>query len=346
MRLRLPIPLLAAAALALGACGSSDPEPTAATTTPAAERGTFPATVEHRYGTTTVPRRPQRIVSVGYTEQDTLLALGEVPVATTEWYGEQPYAVWPWARDELGDARPEVLSLGDGFQLEKIAALRPDLIVGTNAGMKRSDYEKLSRIAPTVAAPKGSSDVFSPWDQQTVTIATALGRPAAGRAIVARIRAAFAAARRAHPEFAGRTVTFTQNAFYDGLIYTYPEGLNTEFLTDLGFRIAPAITRLREKAGEQVTLSPERVDLLEADALLFATEKPSDVAALDRVPTFRALDGVRENRAVFTDGTLAGAIYFTSPLSLPYVLERLVPQLERALQGRAPHRVVTAGGSR
>ena len=41
-----------------------------------------------------------------------------------------------------------------------------------------------------------------------------------------------------------------------------------------------------------------------------------------------------------TDGTLAGAMYFISPLSLPYVLERLVPQLEAAVAGKAPQRVV------
>jgi hypothetical protein len=33
--------------------------------------------------------------------------------------------------------------------------------------------------------------------------------------------------------------------------------------------------------------------------------------------------------------------YFTSPLSLPYVLERLTPQLEAAVAGKAPKRVVT-----
>ena len=43
--------------------------------------------------------------------------------------------MWPWAQDELGDAKPTVLSNADGFQFEKIAALRPDLIIGTNAGM-------------------------------------------------------------------------------------------------------------------------------------------------------------------------------------------------------------------
>ena len=32
---------------------------------------------------------------MGLTEQDIVLALGQVPIATTEWYGDQPSAVWP-----------------------------------------------------------------------------------------------------------------------------------------------------------------------------------------------------------------------------------------------------------
>ena len=58
------------------------------------------------------------------------------------------------------------------------------------------------------------------------------------------------------------------------------------------------------------------------------------------VPTFDNLRAVSENRSVYTDGVLAGALYFISPLSLPYVLETLTPQLEAAVAGRAPQKVL------
>jgi iron complex transport system substrate-binding protein len=328
-------------ALALAGCGS-DAEP--ATDTPAAGDGGFPAKVEHKFGTTTVPSKPERIVVVGLTEQDTVLALGYKPIATTEWYGDQPHAVWPWAREALGDAKPTVLSAADGFQFERIATLRPDLIIGVNSGMKRADYDKLSRLAPTVPAGKGSTEYFSPWDQQVELIAAALGKPEEGRALVRRIKDDYAEAAAAHPEFAGKTVTFSQNGFYDGLIYVYPDGLNTDFLTMLGFTINPKLTPLTERTGEQVAVSAERMGVLDADVIVFATEQPSDITALKKVPTFDRLPAVADNRAVYTDGTLAGAIYFISPLSLPYVLERLVPQLEAAVAGEAPQRVVETAG--
>src|SRR5689334_18891521 len=105
-------PLLASSCSADETSSEGGPEPAAV---PGAA---FPVTVPHKYGETTVTEEPQRVVSVGVTEQDVLLQLGVVPVAVTEWYGEQPFATWPWARELLGDAEPEVLSTSDGFELE------------------------------------------------------------------------------------------------------------------------------------------------------------------------------------------------------------------------------------
>ena len=202
--------VVVAALLVLSGCGSDDESRGGDT---AARGGAFPVTDEHKFGATTVRSTPRRIAVVGLTEQDTVLALGSKPIATTEWYGKQPQAVWPWARAALGDAKPTVLSNADGFQFERIALLRPDLIIGTNVGMKRRDYEKLSAIAPTIAAAKGSTDWFSPWDQQTAIIAKALGKEAEGRALVRNIKARYAKAAAEHPEFKGKTITFSQNGF-------------------------------------------------------------------------------------------------------------------------------------
>ena len=288
-----------------------------------------------------MPKDPQRIVVVGLTEQDTVLALGKTPVGVTEWYGDQPSATWPWARELLGDAKPTVLKTTDGIEVERVAALRPDLTIGTNAGLEKQDYERLSKIAPTIAGPKGGTQYFSRWDQQVELIAAALGRPEIGRELVQDVKDRYAQVAKEHPELQGKTVTFSQNAFYDGLIYVYPEGLNTEFLTYLGMKINPEVTKLAGKRGEQVAISPERLDVLDADAIVFATEKSSDIAGLKKVPTFGKLDAVGENRAVYTDGTLAGAMYFMTPLSLRYVLDRLPEQLSAAVAGKAPQRVLT-----
>src|SRR5690606_23184754 len=90
-------------------CGDDDPASTAPTDAPSAVSTgvtpasdtvpadeAFPVTIEHKYGATTIDAEPKRVVSVGFGEHDGLLALGVVPIAVRDWYGDQPYATWPW----------------------------------------------------------------------------------------------------------------------------------------------------------------------------------------------------------------------------------------------------------
>jgi len=342
----LPTAVLLVLALFVSAgCGSDEDDNSSAaaprTTATTATKAAFPVTVEHRYGTTTVEKAPQRIVTVGSTEQDVVLALGQQPVGVTEWYGGQPDATWPWAHPLL-KTKPTVLKADDGIDIENVAKLRPDLILGTNSGMDKGMFKKLSALAPTIPGPKGGTLYFSPWDVQTQLIADAMGMHDAGVKAIADVEQTFADAAAAHPEFKGKTVTFSQNAFYDGKLYVYPEGLGTEFLDMLGFTINPKIKPLAEP-GSQAEISAERLDVIDADVLVFATEKPADVKNLLKIPTFKPLDAVKGHRAVFTDPILSGAMYFETPLSLKYVAQRLTPLLAEAAAGKAPWAMAKAG---
>lgn len=306
--------------------------------------GAFPVTAEHAFGSTEIPAAPERIVTVGLTEHDTVLALGLTPVGVTDWYGDQPYATWPWAQDELGDATPEVLTSADGIQLEKVAALDPDLIIGVNAGLTDDVYEELSQIAPTVAHPEGAEAYFSPWQDQTVLIGQALGMEDEARALVADIDQQFADAAAEHPEFAGTEVVFLQNAFYDGSAIAYQDGLSTEFLTDLGFTIPSEIDPFVQEAA-QAYIPLEQLSVLDvAEVLVWGTESDDDRTALESEPLYNDLQAVKDGKLVFTDGLTAGAIYFTSPLSLPYVLDALVPALASTLAGDGPATTSSAAG--
>ena len=335
--LSVAVPLLVGALLTTS-CSAGEPstasEPEATATS--ASTGTFPVTVPHKFGETTVPREPRRVVSVGLTEQDTLLQLGVVPVAVTEWYGERPFATWPWAEELLGDAKPEVLDTSDGFEFERIAALQPDLIVGTNAGLTQRDYDLLSKIAPTIASVAGSTRYFSSWQDQTLQLARGLGREADGQALVDDLEGRSAEIAAAHPEWQGLTATFSQGGPYDGQLYVYPAGLSTDFLSDLGFTMTTGLEDYAPEQGSQAEISAENVALIDADVLVFATEDAEMFDELQAFGTISTLPAVAENRAVYTDETLAGAIYFDTPLSRAYVLDRLTPMLELAASGESP----------
>src|SRR5262245_5356769 len=70
--------------------------------------GVLPVTVEHKFGTTTITQAPERVVAIGFTDQDPLLALGVVPMAVRYWYGDEADAIFPWADEFAGDEQPEV----------------------------------------------------------------------------------------------------------------------------------------------------------------------------------------------------------------------------------------------
>lgn len=294
----------------------------------------FPVEIEHRHGTTTVEEPPERVVAVGLTDQDSAIALGVVPVGTTEWFGGHPGAVWPWAQDELGDAEPPTV-VGDAaaINFEKIASLRPDLILGLYSSIKESDYQKLSQIAPTVAQPAGYVDYGIPWQEQTLTIGRALGRSAAAEALVAHVEQLFTDARKAHPEFEGKTAVVASP--YNGISIYTPQDPRGRFLDLLGFEFPTEIADLDE--GEFfVELSMEQAELIDRDAIVWIFDDiESNLQKLHDEPIYAALGLVTEAREVpvATEGPIGAATSFQTVLSIPALLDGVVPMLSAAVDG-------------
>lgn len=153
-------------------CGSGDPPPSGSTDT---DDDAFPRTVAHKYGETTLGAAPERLLTVGLSDHDFALALGIVPTAVTDWYGDYPYAVWPWAEGALGGGTPGVMPRNeDQLNFELIASLRPDLILGQYTGMTETDYRTLSDIAPTVAQSADFPDYGMPCEATMLAVGGAL----------------------------------------------------------------------------------------------------------------------------------------------------------------------------
>lgn len=240
--------------------------------------------IEHKYGSTEVRGLPERVVTVGFNDQDPALAMGIEPVAVRDWFGDQPNAVWPWAQDELGDADPAVLPMGE-LDFERVAALEPDLIVGVFSGMTEDEYGTLSEIAPTIAQPEGYVDFGVPWQEQTRVIGRALGREEQARELISEVEARFAEVREAHPEFEGATGAV---ALLDegGTYNAYgPEDLRGRFMSALGFELPSEISEL---AGDDffAQISEERLDLLNADVLVWIVNSQGAADALGENPIY------------------------------------------------------------
>ncbi|GLB65016.1 iron siderophore-binding protein [Dietzia sp. NCCP-2495] len=145
-----------ASALALSACSSSS-DSTEATSEEA-------YTVTHAMGDTVIDGTPERVVVLDSPHLDALVALGHTPVGITEsgaGTGAPPY---------LGDVDAEVVGLTSEPDIDAIAALAPDLIIGAKV-RHEAIYDELSGIAPTVYSENSGTD----WQEQARITAAALG---------------------------------------------------------------------------------------------------------------------------------------------------------------------------
>ena len=187
------------ASASLVACGGDDGGDAA----PVAGGGAgFPVTLTNTFGTTTIPKKPERIVTLGWNAQDVVYALGETPVGMPKvTYGPTAAGVTAWDADKFDPAKTELLDTSDKVPFEKIAALKPDVILAPYEGFDAATYKTLSDIAPTVAYP--GAPWQTTWQDQTLLVGEALGKKAEAEKLIAVIKDKSAQVASEHPEFKG-----------------------------------------------------------------------------------------------------------------------------------------------
>ncbi|MGA5303629.1 ABC transporter substrate-binding protein [Nucisporomicrobium flavum] len=304
------------AATTATACASD--EDTAAAPVASGSAAAFPVSIEHKFGSTTIEKQPERVVTVGWNDQDPVLALGVVPVSTREWFTEYP--TYPWVQSALGGKQLSTFSAELNF--EAIIKQQPDLILAIYETISKETYEKLSQIAPTVIQSSAYADEQTPWDVQTRTVGRALGKTAEAEALVAKVNAKIDEAKRANPQFAGRTLVVDFGP-EKGQHWLIPAKDPRRALFDaLGFTA--------QTESEEV--SEERLDLLDRDVLFVNGATKKDMAAS---PAFARLKVVKEDRTLYTSFStpLGGALAYSGPNALLYALDVLVPQLRNATDG-------------
>jgi len=327
--------------VAIGGCtNASLDEPAEGATGAAGESdagSAFPVTVTHRFGETTIPSQPQRIVALGQTDCDPLIALGITPVAIGSFADDWYDPVHPWNEAGFTDGRPQELNFFD-IEFEKIAALSPDLITMVSGGISKKDYETLSKIAPVVGPPVGYTDSAVPYGPHTILIGQAVGLEDEATAVVEETDAAYAAARDAHPDWAD--LTAVQAESYTGAYYVLGKNApRTDFLTALGFTLSP---ELDEITGDtySMEISAEQLDLVgDLDLVLWNTD-PGAIPDVQKNPVVQRLDAVKNGHSIWMtydkSDQFMWSMDWNTVLSGPYALGLGVPLIESALAGESP----------
>ncbi|TCC17392.1 ABC transporter substrate-binding protein [Kribbella speibonae] len=263
MRLPRITALLAVAALALSACGSSGSDDSGDSAEAGAASAGYPRTIEHAMGKTEIKAKPKRVVALDTSYVDATLILDTPVVGYTDYRtinGKLP--------DYLGEDRTtygaEAQSVGTLAEpnLEKIAALEPDLIISAKVRHEKL-YDQLSAIAPTIM----SETTGATWKDNIRLEAKAVGaEELAEKEIAAYEQAAKTVGAAINAKANNPTISVVrfvdgptrlyQNASYSGIV-----------LKDAGLKRPKS----QDVAGFALEISPERIKDADADAIFVAT---------------------------------------------------------------------------
>ncbi|MDX2357322.1 iron-siderophore ABC transporter substrate-binding protein [Dietzia sp. PP-33] len=342
-RLVLILAAVVAVLAVLAGCttGSAGGSGDSAAATDVERDGDFPRTITHAYGETEITEPPQRVATISWVNADVSLALGVVPVGMPRnSFGANAAGSTDWFDAELeavGGEMPELYSETDGINTEAIAAVQPDLILGAYSGMTAEEYETLSKIAPTIAMPEGDVAFGTAWQDSTRLIGEALGRSERAEELVDEVEGQIAQVADDHPDIQGTTFVYgTVDPDAAEKIYAFTDVDNRpRFLEQLGMEQAPVVAEASTGASDQfaVTWSPERADELVSDILVTYAASPDVRAAIESDPLLGRIPAIQAGRMVLqTDEQQVLSISAASPLSLPWALENVVPDIIAAAE--------------
>ncbi|OLT42152.1 ABC transporter substrate-binding protein [Saccharomonospora sp. CUA-673] len=296
---------------------------------PSADASRFPVTIPTKFGDVTVEEPPQRVVALGWTDAEVAMALDVQPVGVADWLEVGEDGLGPWSQQSY-DQAPEKLGTLE-VNMEKVAALNPDLILDTRSSGEKARHDKLREIGvPVVSLPEGADDYLTTWQQQLDMIGTALGRQDKAQQLREDLDAKFDRVADEHPEFEGKEMVLASRlpdawgAYLDG------DG-RVEFMERLGFVNSPAVQRQPGGQGFTVPISDERLDLLDADltAVFLIGANPEDVTG---DPLYQAIPSVEKgNDLVLGDQDISLAFSSNSVVGLSWALDEVVPQLADTL---------------
>jgi iron complex transport system substrate-binding protein len=288
-----------AALLGLAACGS-DTTATSGATSPSAAAT---RKVDSVNGKVAVPVDPRRIVTLDGFTMAAMFDLGRNPVgvysAGEEFVETQFLDRWrPLAKISDG-------TVGGAVDVEKVAALKPDLILGIDGA--KPPYEQLQQVAPTVILPFNASR--TPWRDLTVATAAAVGLDSGLASLQQQYADRTAAIRQTYADVLASTRwDILQGGFTAGSFSLYGPGSPIgQILADAGVQFASASAATTDDGGQR-SLSYEEIGVLDdADALFYYTTndgKPANLGPkLVAQKLWQRLDAVRAGR-------LVGTVYF------------------------------------
>ncbi|MFC8516116.1 ABC transporter substrate-binding protein [Streptomyces sp. NPDC057257] len=267
-----------------------------------------------------IPADPKKVVTLSESTTDAALTLGIEPVGTTSGRGQN--GVSTYLADKASKA--QIVATVAEPDLEKIAALRPDLIlVDATVGAQKS-LDKLQAIAPTVFTAKQNEN----WRTAFTDTAEALDKKSEATKWLKDFDARVAGVKQKLGDNAGKSVSVIR--WQDGApsVVGKGDGVVGATLKELG------LTRPKDQQGASVghsePVSLEKLDTIDGDWLFFGTlgdkaDGEKAYAEARKVTNFGKLTAEKNKHVVVIVGSAWNSA--GGPLSADVVLD----EIEQAL---------------
>jgi ABC-type fe3+-hydroxamate transport system, periplasmic component len=298
---------------------------------------TYPMVIKHAYGETKVEKKPERIVTIAWENNDTPLALGIVPVGVSAAnFGKVTYnRLHAWADEafkKLGVDKPNVFDDTAGLNFEEIGDAKPDIILASYSGISQEEYDTLSQIAPVI--PYKEKPWQTLWRAQTIENATPLGLEKEAKKLVEDTEKLIKEKVDARPEIAGKTAAFVMISPEDlSKFFLYlPSDPRSAYLQDLGLSVPESVSKLAKENTEfYTTISRENSDMLKDVDILVTYGTSEQLAALQADEILSSIPAIKNGAVVFMDSTsdLAGG-GTPSILSIPYNIDTYLDLISEA----------------
>ncbi|MGE7909758.1 ABC transporter substrate-binding protein [Lysinibacillus xylanilyticus] len=261
---KLLVLLAVVAVFVLGACGNNKENTKEESST---ESNAY--SVEHAMGTTEIKDTPKRVVVLTNEGLEALLSLGIKPVGSVKAFSGDPW--YDHLKDKMEGV--EVVGVESEINIEKIASLKPDLIIG-NKIRQEKDYEKLSKIAPTVFAETLRGD----WQDNFKLYAKAVNQEAKGEEVLKAYNDKVQAVKEKLGDKTNQEVSFVRFMADKSRIY-YTDSFSGVIFDSLGFKRVPEQAELfkdNAKLGKlAVEVGKEVIPKMDGDVLFYFTYMPT-----------------------------------------------------------------------
>ncbi|TDK31895.1 iron-siderophore ABC transporter substrate-binding protein [Rhizobium deserti] len=298
----------------------------------------YPINIKHALGTTIITKKPERVATVAWANQEVPLALGIVPVgmAAANFGDDDGDRILPWVSErlvQLGAEKPILFDEGDGIDFEAVAATQPDIILAAYSGLSQQDYDTLSQIAPVVAYPD------APWSTDWRTMirfnALGLGLAAEGEALITKIEAEIAAAVAGHPELRDKTAMFITHlnaADLSTINFYTTDDTRVKFFADLGLKSPKSVVNASSPGKYAGSVSAERIDDFDDVDILVTYGDKRLLDALEANPLMEKMPAVQRKSLITLGRNPIGTAANPTPLSIPWVLKDYVALLADAVK--------------